>query len=113
MSKIGTSAQTMFALGVLLLAQPLFAAELLSIDQQVKVGQIITDQHNASPLVGGPTLALDAIVPSDVKLEAVPQDAQQVAPRLRGFTYLVVEEQIALVEPHTRRIVEVIPRWRK
>jgi len=113
MSKTGTSAQTMFALGVLLLAQPLFAAEFLSIDQQVKVGQIITDQHNASPLVGGPALALDAIVPPDVKLEAVPQDAQQVAPRLRGFSYLVVEEQIALVEPHTRRIVEVIPRWRK
>ena len=113
MSTIGTSARMMLAFGVLFLAQPLFAAEFLSIEQQVKVGQIITDQHNASPLVGGPALALDAIVPPDVKLEAVPQDAQQMVPRLRGFSYLIVEEQIALVEPHTRRIVEVIPRWRK
>src|SRR5262249_16778514 len=92
---------------------PVLAAEFLSADQQVKVGQIITDENKASPGTGGFALARDAIVPPEMKLEAVPQGAQQPAPQLRGFSYFIVEEQNALVEPQSRKIVEVIPRWRK
>lgn len=111
MSKIG--APMIFALGALLAAAPAVAAELLSAEQQVKLGQIITDQNKAAPWTGGFALARDATVPADVKLETLPEAAQQTAPQLRGFGYLVVEEQIALVEPQSRKIVEVIPRWRK
>jgi hypothetical protein len=34
-----------------------------------------------------------------------------VAPQLRGFGYVVVEEQIALVDQGTRKVEIVFPRW--
>src|ERR671930_412006 len=46
MSNIGP--QMLFALTALLAAAPAVAAELLSAEQQVKVGQIITDQNKAA-----------------------------------------------------------------
>jgi hypothetical protein len=34
-----------------------------------------------------------------------------VAPELRGFGYIVVEELIAIVDQPARKIVVVFPRW--
>jgi hypothetical protein len=41
----------------------------------------------------------------------LPAEAQQLAPQLRGFGYIVVEEQIALVDQRTRKVELVFPRW--
>jgi hypothetical protein len=37
--------------------------------------------------------------------------AEQLAPQLRAFGYVVVEELIALVDPRTRKVEIVFPRW--
>jgi hypothetical protein len=34
-----------------------------------------------------------------------------LAPQVRGFGYIVVEEQIALVDKRTRKVELVFPRW--
>jgi len=84
---VPTSGLLAFGVGATL-RNPVLAAEFLSADEQVKVGQIITDENKASPWTGGFALARDAIVPPEVKLKALPQGAQQTAPQLRGFSYL-------------------------
>ena len=43
----------------------------------------------------------------------MPPEAERLAPQLRGFGYVVVEEQIALVHQSTRKIELVFPRWGK
>jgi len=41
----------------------------------------------------------------------LPAEAERLAPQLRGFGYVVVEEQIALVDQRTRKVAFVFPRW--
>jgi hypothetical protein len=54
---------------------------------------------------------MDGIVPADIELHSFPAEIEQLAPGLHGFGYVVVEEQIALVDQHTRKIKLVFPRW--
>ncbi len=85
-------------------------SDLLSMDQQIKIAKLITKQ--TPPLTSGVfSIQMDGIVPADIELHSLPAEAEQVAPRLRGFGYVVVEEQIALVDQHTRKIELVFPRW--
>jgi hypothetical protein len=85
---------------------------LLSMDQQIKIAQLITSK--TSPLTSGAfSIQMDGIVPTDINLHALPVEAEQLAPRLRGFGYVVVEEQIAIVDLRTRKVEVVFPRWGK
>jgi uncharacterized protein DUF1236 len=85
-------------------------SDLLSMDQKIKIAQLITKQ--AVPLTSGAfSIAVDGIVPADIELHSLPAEAEQLAPRLRGFGYIVVEEQIALVDQRTRKVELVFPRW--
>jgi hypothetical protein len=85
-------------------------SDLLSMDQQIKIAQLITKQ--TPPLTSGRfSIAMDAVVPADIQLHSLPVEAEQLAPRLQGFGYLVVEEQIAIVDLRTRKVELVFPRW--
>ena len=84
-------------------------SDLLSMDQKIKIAQLITKQ--TAPLASGSfSIAVDA-VPPDIEIHSLPAEAQRLAPQLRGFGYIVVEEQIALVEQRTRKVELVFPRW--
>jgi hypothetical protein len=84
--------------------------DLLSMDQKIKIAQLITKQ--TTPLTSGSfSIAVDRVVPSEIELHSLPAEAQRLAPQLRGFGYVVVEEQIALVDQRTRKVELVFPRW--
>jgi hypothetical protein len=96
-------------------AQPQDAAgrpDALSLEAKVKLSQLITKQ--SEPLTSSSySIAMDAVVPAEIEVHPLPSRAEQVAPQLRGYGYVVVEEQIALVEPRSRKIEIVFPRWRE
>jgi hypothetical protein len=83
---------------------------ILSLDQKIRIAQIITKR---TPALAGANfhVAIDGIVPKEIDLQSLPSNAEDVAPELRGFGYVVVEELIAIVEKPTRKIVVVFPRW--
>lgn len=56
---------------------------------------------NFQPIVG-------AIVPTEVKLEAMPQTVAELAPRVKDFQVGLISNQVVIVEPKGRRVVEVI-----
>jgi hypothetical protein len=71
-----------------------------------------TDHEAAPPLTSGAfSIQMNGIVPADIELHSFPAEIEQLAPGLHGFGYVVVEEQIALVDQHTRKIKLVFPRW--
>ncbi len=79
-------------------------------DQQIKIAQLIT--RITPPLTSSTfTIAVNRIVPANIELHFMPPEAERLAPQLRGFGYVVVEEQIALVDQRTRKIELVFPRW--
>ena len=94
-------------------AQPQTAAskaEVLSFEQAIRISQLIAKQ--AEPLSSGSfSIVLDAVVPAEIQVHSLPPEAEQLAPQLRGFGYVVVEEQIALVDQQTRKVEIVFPRW--
>jgi hypothetical protein len=91
---------------------PAARADRLSLEQKIKISQLITKQ--SAPLASSSfSIAVDGVVPAEIEIHPLPPEAEQTAPQLRGYGYVVVEEQIALVEPRGRKIEVVFPRWRE
>ncbi|MBV9289972.1 MAG: DUF1236 domain-containing protein [Hyphomicrobiales bacterium] len=53
-------------------------------------------------------MSVGAPLPGEVDLRPLPPAAFELAPEYRGFDYAVVHDQIAIIEPSTRRVVELI-----
>ena len=47
-------------------------------------------------------------LPPRARLQRLPPDIVRIAPQYRGFAYTVVEDRVYVVEPRTRRVVDVI-----
>ena len=82
----------------------------LSLEQQTKIADVITRDAGAPVREVHFSLAIGNTVPADLQLRPVPASVGQAAPQFRGASYLVVEEQIALVDSQTRKILAVIQR---
>jgi Protein of unknown function (DUF1236) len=85
----------------------------LSMDQQSKISEMITKQ-TPRPLanVNFP-VAQDVVIPSNVSLQRLPAEAEQLAPQLKGDSYLAVEELVAIVDTNSRKIISVMQRMRR
>jgi hypothetical protein len=74
----------------------------LSLDQQSKISEIIANQ-TPQPLTGiNFSIAPDVVVPPNVALQRLPVAAEKVAPQLQGYSYLAVEELVAIVDTNSR-----------
>jgi hypothetical protein len=58
---------------------------------------------NFQPVVG-------AVVPENVGLEEMPKTIVELAPRLEAFRLARVINQVVIVDPQTRRVIEVIAK---
>ena len=109
-----SAAVLQFALGVAI-AQPTGAAgnPSLSLDQQSRISEIITNQ-TPQPLTGiNFSIAPDVVVPPNVALQRLPAEAEKLAPRFQGYSYLAVEELVAIVDTNSRKISSVMQRMRR
>jgi hypothetical protein len=87
-------------------------ADRLSLEQKVKISELITKQ--TAPLAASAfSVAVDGVVPAEIQVHSLPAEAEKVAPQLRGFGYVVVEELVAIVDQQSRKVEIVIPRWRE
>jgi hypothetical protein len=68
-----------------------------------------------TPAPAGPAfpVSVDGVVPSEIQVKSLPSEAEEMAPQLPGFSYVVVEELVAIVDPRTRKVEIVFPRWGK
>jgi Protein of unknown function (DUF1236) len=114
MQKFFVAAALYIAVGVAL-AQP--AATLgnlsLSLDQESKISEIITNQ-TPQPLTGvNFSVAPDVVVPPEVTIQRLPAEVEKLAPQLLGYSYLAVEELVAIVDTNSRKISSVMQRMRR
>src|SRR5262249_13893068 len=82
----------------------------LSLEQQSKIADAITRDAGAPIRDVHFSLAIGNAVPPNVQLRPVPASVAQTAPQFRAASYVVVEEQIAIVDSQTRKILAVIQR---
>jgi len=85
----------------------------LSMDQQSKISEMITRQ-TPQPLTNiNFQVAKDVVIPSNVALQRLPAEAEQLAPQLKGDSYLAVEELVAIVDTNSRKIIGVMQRMQR
>ena len=85
----------------------------LSLDQQGKISELVTNQ-TPQPLTNvNFSVAIDGVVPSSITLRRLPAEAEKVAPQLQGYSYLAVEELVAVVDTNSRKITHVMQRMRR
>jgi Protein of unknown function (DUF1236) len=74
-------------------------------DQQSRISEMITKQ-TPQPLTNIDfQIAKDVVIPSNVALQRLPEEAEQLAPQLKGDSYLGVEELVAIVDTNSRKII--------
>lgn len=89
------------------------ATPSLSLDQQNKISEIITNRTPQPINHINFALQRDAVIPADISLQRLPSEAERVSPELTGYSYLAVEELVAIVDTSSRQVVFVMQRMRR
>ncbi|WP_439400381.1 DUF1236 domain-containing protein (plasmid) [Bradyrhizobium sp. PMVTL-01] len=55
------------------------------------------------------SLSAGTVVPRDVRLQPLPAEVIEIVPQYRGYNFVLVKDEIAIVEPSTYKIVTVLP----
>jgi Protein of unknown function (DUF1236) len=81
----------------------------LSEQQRTNVHQTIMKESNLNRATNiNISVTVGTRIPRSVRLVALPASIISVVPAYRGYQYVVVDEQICIVDPNTYEIVEVI-----
>lgn len=82
----------------------------LSQDQRTKM-QTMIGHNNAARFTGNVNfnVTVGAAVPRNVHIEVLPEDVVQIVPEYQGFDYIVVGEELLIVDPRTLEIVAIFP----
>ena len=55
------------------------------------------------------SLSVGTVVPRDVRLQPLPAEVVEIVPQYRGYSFVLVQDEIVIVEPSTYKIVTVLP----
>jgi hypothetical protein len=55
------------------------------------------------------SVAVGTAVPHDVHVAQLPSDVIRVVPEYKGFDYVVVRDQLLIIDPDTMKIVAILP----
>lgn len=79
----------------------------LSTEQRTKVTTIIRE-HKVQPTKLSVSVSIGTRVPASVHLYPLPVQVIEVYPAWRGFEYVLVDDQIVVINPRTHEIVAII-----
>ena len=88
-------------------------AAALSDEQRTRVATRFSasiDRMNVRPLSRSQiSVSVGAAIPRSVRVYTVPRDIVAVYPQFRGHRFVVVDDEIVIVEPRSYRVVTVLP----
>lgn len=56
------------------------------------------------------SVSVGGVVPRDLRFQPLPAEVVEVMPQYRGYNFLVIRDDIVIVDPSTYQIVDVLPR---
>jgi hypothetical protein len=56
------------------------------------------------------SVSVGTAIPRDIRLHPLPADVVEVVPQYRGYNFVMVRDEIVIVDPATYKIVTVLPR---
>jgi hypothetical protein len=84
------------------------AGAKLSSEQRTKITTVIRDQHVAPATNVNFSISVGTRVPRDVSFHPLPAEIVTIYPDWRGYQFILVKDQIVVVDPQTFEIVAVI-----
>lgn len=84
------------------------ASAKLSSEQRTKITTVIRDQHVAPVTNVNFSISVGARVPRDVSFHPLPMEIVSIYPDWRGYEFILVRDQIIVVDPRTFEIVAVL-----
>jgi hypothetical protein len=86
------------------------AAVKLSQDQRTKIKDVIVRDRDVARVPSASfSLSVGATVPRTVHVRVLPSDVVTIVPEYRGFDYVVVGDQLLIIDPVTMEIVAILP----
>jgi hypothetical protein len=86
------------------------ASANIGVQEQTRISQSIA-RLNVRPLTNvNFSVAVGTAIPRNVRLQPLPADIVQIVPQYRGYNFVVVRDEIVIIEPSSYRIVAVMPR---
>lgn len=81
----------------------------LSTEQRTKITTVIRDQHVASSNNVNFSISVGARVPRQgITLHRLPMEVVNIYPQWRGYEFVLVRDQIVVIDPRTLQIVAVL-----
>ena len=77
-------------------------------DQQLELKKLLAKQNLKESDIGQ-KVSVGATIPGNVELQRVPDSMGSVPAVLQNYRYVMIESQVAVVDPNTRRIIQIIP----
>jgi Protein of unknown function (DUF1236) len=79
-------------------------------EKQAKISEVLTKEKVEPVTNVNFSISIGTSVPETVRARRLPDEIVVIVPEYRGYDYFVVEEEIVIIEPRTRKIVVTIPR---
>jgi hypothetical protein len=84
------------------------AGAKLSSDQRTKITSVIREQHVAPVAHVNFSISVGTRVPRDVEFHPLPTEIVTIYPEWRGYEFILVGDQVVVVDPRTFEIVAVL-----
>jgi hypothetical protein len=82
----------------------------LSQEQRTKIKDVIVRDRDVARVPSANfALSVGATVPRTVHVRVLPSDVVTIVPEYRGFAYIVVGDQLLIIDPVTMEIVAILP----
>jgi len=84
------------------------AAAKLSTEQRTQITTVIRDQHVAPVTNVNFSISVGTRVPRDVRFHPLPREVVTIYPEWRGYEFILVNNQILVIDPRTFEIVAIL-----
>mgnify|MGYP001551676200 CR=1 FL=1 len=84
------------------------AGAKLSTEQRTKITTVIKSQHVQPTTNVNFSISVGTRVPRSVQFHPLPTEIVEIYPTWRGYEFILVRDQIVVVDPHTLEIVAVL-----
>jgi hypothetical protein len=82
----------------------------LSEQQRTKIKDIVVSDHNVARVNNANfNVSVGVTVPRTVHVAVLPPEVVTIVPEYRGFEYVVVGDQLLIIDPNTLEIVAILP----
>jgi hypothetical protein len=82
-------------------------AAKLSTEQRTQITTVFK-QHRVEPAKLNVSVSVGTRVPNTVRFYPIPQDVVVIYPEWRGYNYILVGDQIVIIDPRTHEIVAIL-----